>query len=168
MRKESAGRYVYVVVPGHPMADSRGRVLEHRYKMAKKLGRPLLRNEVVHHKNEKKRDNRIRNLQMMKSGRHSRIHHPPNLVRYECAHCMVEIVKTARTKTKFCSRKCMGLAFSITQMGISRQGVRKSSHGTRNEYQRGCRCSSCRESQRKYIYLYREMHRKNQKADTGL
>lgn len=49
---------------GHPMANSRGRCLEHRYVMAEYLGRPLQEWEEVHHISTDKTDNRIENLQL--------------------------------------------------------------------------------------------------------
>lgn len=48
---------------------------EHRYIMEKHLGRELNRNEVVHHINEIKTDNRICNLMIMSISEHSRLHH---------------------------------------------------------------------------------------------
>jgi len=42
-----------------------GYILEHRYFMAKKLGRGLRKCEIVHHKNAKRADNRLSNLQLV-------------------------------------------------------------------------------------------------------
>ncbi len=53
---------------------TKARLYYHRVKMEKKLGRKLRRSEVVHHKNGDRRDNRIRNLEVMSLANHSRIH----------------------------------------------------------------------------------------------
>jgi hypothetical protein len=47
---------------------------EHRYLMERHLGRKLDCNELVHHINENKRDNRIENLEVISRSEHSRFH----------------------------------------------------------------------------------------------
>ena len=58
------GGYWYVWRPDHPNATKVGYVAEHRLVMSERLGRPLLRTEVVHHRNGDPQDNRPENLEV--------------------------------------------------------------------------------------------------------
>lgn len=63
-RQKTKQGYIYVWNPSHPNANHAGYVLEHRLVMEKHLGRYLLPNENIHHKNSIKDDNRFENLEL--------------------------------------------------------------------------------------------------------
>ena len=67
--------YIKVRDPLNVMADSRGYVWEHRLVMAKHLGRPLKRTEVVHHIDDDKTNNQLSNLMLFKSQAEHISHH---------------------------------------------------------------------------------------------
>ncbi len=60
--------YVYITIPGV------GTFAEHRYVMSQHLGRPLKRNEQVHHINKDKTDNRLENLVLVTPKEHAQYH----------------------------------------------------------------------------------------------
>ena len=79
-RTRAASGYISVYVtaesPYFPMAHAkmgiRGYIYEHRLRMAEHLGRCLDSNEVVHHKNGIRDDNRLENLELILSaGKHN-------------------------------------------------------------------------------------------------
>ena len=72
-KKRSDG-YIQVYLPTHPKCTKDGYVMEHILVMEKSIGRYLNDDEVVHHKNKIRDDNRLENLQLMTFSEHVILH----------------------------------------------------------------------------------------------
>lgn len=139
----SKGKYNYVIVRNHPKATANGYVLEHRIVMENHLGRLLEDDEIVHHKNGDKKDNRIENLIVMKLKDHSRIHAlrtGRKFVDLKCPECKTYFSKE-KSKTHLnkggrytaCSKKCRGI-FSHRLKSITIQVQSAISENVQKEY----------------------------------
>lgn len=69
-----SGGYKFILSRNHPNKDANGYVKEHRLVMEKHLGRYLAREEIIHHINENKLDNRLENLMVLSRKEHRKIH----------------------------------------------------------------------------------------------
>lgn len=74
-RKTNAKGYVLILKKEHPFAGAGGYIFEHRLVMENHIGRYLNKDEIVHHKNGIKNDNRIENLELTTFSEHVKTHH---------------------------------------------------------------------------------------------
>jgi len=108
------GDYLYGVCNEHPKASDFGYVLFHRLVVENFLGRLLKDNEVVHHKDEDKKNNDPSNLQVMDKKEHCKFRASVGRASVEltCPNCNKTFLKEKRQikkgSTPKCSRKCNG------------------------------------------------------------
>lgn len=82
-RTVASNGYVLVKRRGHPNADSRGYVYEHRLVAEEKVGRRLKPGEQVHHVNGSKTDNRPENIQVCATRLHHQAEHRKRGSKYQ-------------------------------------------------------------------------------------
>lgn len=70
-KKKRRDGYISVYMPDHPYATKDGYVMEHILVMENYIGRYITRDEVVHHINKIRDDNRIENLKLMTFKEHA-------------------------------------------------------------------------------------------------
>ena len=118
------GGYMYArTIPLHPKANSKGLYPLHRVKMENIVGRLLLDNEVVHHKDEDKFNNNDSNLKIMTVSDHAALHAKRvDSIITSCTYCGNEISlkpsiyrrRTKRSKAGIsCSRNCSVKLYSV-------------------------------------------------------
>ena len=73
-KKKRDDGYIIVYYPTHPNSTKDGYIMEHHLVMEKHIGRPIRKDEVVHHKNHIRDDNRLENLQLMTFKEHASLH----------------------------------------------------------------------------------------------
>lgn len=135
----SKGDYLYTVVRDHPKKTKNDYVLLHRVLMENHLGRLLDSDEIVHHKNHDRKDNRIENLEIMTMKEHSRMHMKERGRKYaelKCPNCDIIFLRELRQtflkkKSKYtcCSRKCRGEFSRKVQLNRETFNVEKAISG---------------------------------------
>lgn len=130
--------------PEHPNAKKNGYISQHRFVMSNHLGRTLLRTEEVHHKNENRSDNRLRNLQLCSHAEHRRLHKSKAVCRkcgqpQRCKNLCVKHYKESVEKKARC--KC---GRQVWPAGKSKVKCRKCYLKARRGKAKSKRCSVCK------------------------
>lgn len=91
----SKGEYIYAVVPEHPNRTKNNYVLLHRVVKENEIGRLLTNREIVHHKDENKKNNEPDNLEITNRPSHCKLHNSTGRlwVDFICPVCSIEFTR---------------------------------------------------------------------------
>lgn len=101
---------MYSYNPTHYTANKAGKVLQHVFNMAEHIGRPLTKNECVHHIDRDRTNNDLANLQLLTLKEHVRLHCVEDLgttyIINICINCQKTFETTLLNKRNCCSILC--------------------------------------------------------------
>src|SRR3990167_6319208 len=98
--------YLYEFLPNHPHAMKSGYIFNHRRIWSDKYGK-IPTGFIVHHKNEKRQDNRLSNLECVSRADHMRIHKPHGFSPFNGKPIKYVTLKCFACKKSFQRRKAV-------------------------------------------------------------
>jgi len=113
--KDSKG-YILILMPDHPNSRKTGYVAQHHLVMSKHIGRPIAKDEQVHHINGVPSDNKLENLMLMKTTKHKSLHQKGKIrvpkIPKRCPTCDKMFIASYgnHRRNKYCSRECINLS----------------------------------------------------------
>lgn len=125
--------YVMIKKHSHPYSQSSGYIREHRLVMEVELQRYLTADEIIHHKNRDKSDNRPENLEVVDMAEHRRIHNIEDRI-YESKYDLElirELYLEGYSTRKIAEMIGIGkstVGYYVRKWGISRTGLSGSVH----------------------------------------
>lgn len=127
MKTRQVNGYILIYKPEHPRSYKKGNwkgfIYEHIVVAEEDLGRSLCENEVVHHLDEDKTNNRIGNLLILDRAQHAKLHvfTNPKVKNVSPLMCRVCGVTLQRKQKKTCSVKCWNILLSRQSMRPSKE-----------------------------------------------
>ena len=103
-------KYKYANINGHTLSNKSNKVYEHIYVMCKHINRNLYPNEVVHHKDRDRSNNKLDNLLLLTQSEHMKLHQQEDglsvEITNECKYCNKLIHTTEAVNQIYCGTKC--------------------------------------------------------------
>lgn len=97
--------YYYFTDKSHPLANKSTKVYYHRHVLSLSIGRWIKTDEIAHHIDGDRSNNKAENLLLTNSSDHGKHHHPIESKEIRCVFCG-NTFSVLKSKKRFCSNKC--------------------------------------------------------------